>query len=113
MFYEIKFLLSLILTLILEIPILILFFKKLENKKIKLSKLIFIGFLASALTLPYLWFILPIYLHSLSYIILGEMFVIIVESLIYSNLLEIKFSKAIIFSLVCNLISFFIGLLIF
>jgi len=60
--YEKKFLLGLFITLLTEIPIVFLLLRKFfPNKKNKLSRFVFIPFLASALTLPYLWFVFPVF----------------------------------------------------
>ena len=112
MIYETLFLLSLTLTLVIEIVVLLVLSKYLI-KKIKFKKIIIAGLIASILTLPYLWFVLPAYLSSLKYIIIGELLVVLIETLIYWNLLNIKFNKALLISFICNLISFLIGLLVF
>ena len=55
MSYEQQFLFALLLTLIIEIPVAILVLKALyKRREISIPKIILIGFLASALTLPYL-----------------------------------------------------------
>jgi len=74
------------------------------------QKIIFAGIIASALTLPYLWFILPSYILSNYYIYVGEILVVIVESFIYKQLLELKFNHALIISFVCHLSSFIFNL---
>ncbi len=114
MIYETKFLLSLILTLIIEIPILIIFLKyKIKLKNISIKKIIITGIIASTLTLPYLWFVLLAYLPSTYYLLVGEIFVIIIESLIYHSLLKLKLHKAFYVSLVANILSILVGILIF
>jgi len=114
MLYQTKFLISLFATLIIEIPALFLLLRFLyKNKKISLRKIIFVGFVASALTLPYLWFVLPPYILSNYYVYFGEIFVFLIEVLIYNQLLELKFKDAIFISFICNLLSFVIGLIIF
>tara|TARA_Y100000034_G_scaffold108567_1_gene139039 strand:- start:92 stop:436 length:345 start_codon:yes stop_codon:yes gene_type:complete len=114
MLYQTKFLISLFITLIIELPVLFLmlrFFYK--NKKISVRKIIFVGFFASALTLPYLWFVLSPYILSNYYIYFGEFLVFLVEALVYNQILELKFNKALFLSFICNLVSFIIGLMIF
>jgi hypothetical protein len=112
MLYETRFLVSLILTLCIEVPvvfILVRFF----SPKIKISKTILISIIATTLTLPYLWFIFPIYIKYPSYIIFGEITVFLVESLIYWQMLPISLKKAIIISFLANLSSLVLGLLFF
>ena len=114
MLYQTKFLISLIVTLIIEVPILFFmlrFFYK--NKKISLRKIISIGIVASALTLPYLWFVLSPFILLNYYLYVGEILVFLVEALVYYQFLELKFRRALVLSFVCNLISFIVGLIIF
>jgi hypothetical protein len=114
MLYEYKFLISLLLTIIVEIIslfILIKFFFKKE--KIKNQILFFAGFLCSFATLPYLWFIIPLLVKTrLPYILIGEIFVVLIESFIIFFMLKINYKKSIIISFICNIISFLLGLLL-
>jgi len=113
MLYETLFLISLLLTLIIEISILFVFVKYVFKLKIKSVKIIFIGFLASALTLPYLWFVLPPYINVSYYVYTGEILVFLFEALVYNQLLNIKINKSLLISFIANLASFVIGLIIF
>jgi len=114
MFYEQKFLFSLLLSLITEIlvtSLLIKFFFK--QKEIKISKIIFAGFIASALTLPYFWFVLPFYVFNRNaYIFIGEGAIVLVEALVYYQFLQLKLSRAFIVSLIANAASVILGLII-
>ena len=106
MLLETRFLLSFILTLIIEIPILIFLYKIVfKLKKQSLLRLIGVGFLASALTLPYLWFVFPFYVNTIYYIYIGELLVFLIEALIYYEFLEIKLKKALIISFIANIIT--------
>ncbi|MFH1284468.1 MAG: hypothetical protein ABIH78_02655 [Candidatus Peregrinibacteria bacterium] len=114
MTYETRFLISLVLTCFLEgagMATLTLILKDL--RKNPWPRIIGITFLASALTLPYLWFILPRYIDVRFYIWYGEISVIIVEALIYFALLRLKIYNALAVSIILNLFSFFIGRIIF
>jgi hypothetical protein len=111
MLYETKFLVSLILTLFIEIPIVLILVKFL-SPKIKSYKIILISILATTLTIPYLWFIFPVYFIYLIYILIGEITVFLVESLIYWKFLPINLKKALLISFIANLSSLIIGLLI-
>jgi hypothetical protein len=63
MSYEYKFLSALLLTLVIEIPILVLFIHYFyKQKALKVYKTILVGTVNTALTLPYLWFVLPSYI---------------------------------------------------
>lgn len=112
--YEILFLKSLALTIFIETIILIVFVRYiLKQNEIKVPYLIITGFIASFATLPYLWFILPYFIEQRTvYIILGESFAVLVETFIIGAILRIEFTKSLLCSFVCNLISFLIGLLI-
>ena len=114
MLYEQKFLFSLFLTLIVEIPIAVFLVKYLyKHKEIKISKIIFTGFIASALTLPYFWFVLPVYISNRSlYIVIGEVLIILIETIIYKQFLELKLPKAFVISLIANISSILLGLMI-
>jgi len=111
MLYEKQFLFSLMLTLITEVPIVVLiikYFYKLKTEKN--LKIIFVSAIASTLTLPYLWFILPIFiLNKITYIFFGESLVIFTETIIYYQLLKLDLPKAFILSLMANFASIIIG----
>lgn len=106
MLYEKLFLKSLLITLVIEVPIVFLLVKYLFKKKINFN-LIFIASIASILTLPYLWFILPAFiLNKVIYIIFGEILVLLVEFVIYYFLLKLKLKQAFFIALIANLVSF-------
>ncbi|MCX6719071.1 MAG: hypothetical protein NTZ38_01705, partial [Candidatus Taylorbacteria bacterium] len=109
--YEQEFLISLLITLAIEIPVAIVIVRYLyKHKDIKIVAIVFAGLLASGLTLPYLWFILPIYIFNKNtYVILGEVLVMIIEAIIYKQLLKIKWSEAVVTSLLANLSSVTLG----
>ncbi len=114
MLYQTRFLVSLLITLIIEVPILFFvlrFFYK--NKKISFKKIISVGIIASTLTLPYLWFVISPYILSNYYIYIGEILIFLIEALVYNQLLELKFNRALFVSLICNFVSFVIGIIIF
>ena len=112
--YFIQFWKSLLLTITLETIVLFflckLFFKK-DN--LKTWKIILTWILASSITLPILRFVLPQIFHNYTvYAIFGEIFVTFVEVFIIKYLLDINRQKATIASVVCNLFSVIIGLLL-
>ena len=83
------------------------------KKKIPNSKLIMTCFIASTITLPALWFILPLLIHNYYWLLMiGESLVIIIEAIIYYLWLKQKFATSLTFSLVCNLFSIMIGILL-
>ena len=112
--YDLLFLKSLFLTILIETIIMIIIFKLIvKNKKVETYRLVLTGILMSFTTLPYLWFIFPNYFQqNLWYITICESFAVVVESVIIFAMLRIKYSFAFICSFACNAISFLIGLLI-
>jgi len=116
MIYEYQFLQSLLLTFVVETAVLFTiarFFLKITDKRISNSLLFFTGFICSFATLPYLWFILPLFLKTrMPYVILGEFFVVMVESVIIFYVLKLSFRKSFIISFICNASSFLVGLII-
>jgi len=115
MLYEQKFLFSLLLTLIVEIPIAIFLVKSFyKQKEIKTSKIIFVGFVASTLTLPYFWFILPTYITDrLLFMLYGEILIVCIEMVIYNQLLKLKLTRSFVASLITNSMSILAGLIFF
>lgn len=117
MIYEHMFLFSLVLTIVIETVMLFIVVRRFFNvnkEYINDAILLFAGFVASFATLPYLWFVLPFFIREHHvYVALGEIFVFVVESLIYYFVLDLTIRKVLILSFICNLISFLAGLLVF
>ena len=115
MIYHLLFLKSLIYTIVIEAVCLLLlfglYFKKLYSFHLLL--LIFTGIICSFATLPYLWFVFPNFIKQRTlFLITGELFVVLVESLMITGILRIKYKHAIMISLICNAISFLSGFLL-
>lgn len=109
--YEVSFLYSLFITLIVEVPI-VFFLVHYLYKKLEKWNIVFVGIIASTLTLPYFWFILPMYISNRTfYILVGELIIILIEAFIYFRLLKLKIGQALFISLVVNLASVLVGLL--
>jgi len=103
------FIFSYFLTLLIEIPI----FFHLSNKKFS-KNLLFKLILINSITLFIIWFLFP--LLNLDYSIqisLSELFVFLVESLLFIFLINLKLKDAIKISFIANLISFLIGFILF
>jgi hypothetical protein len=112
MSYEQSFLYSLFLTLVIEVPI-VFFLVRYLYKKSKNWDIVLVGIIASTLTLPYLWFILPFYVSDrMIYILLGESIIVLIEAFMYHRLLKIKFTQALLVSFIANLASTLFGLLL-
>jgi hypothetical protein len=110
--YETRFLMSLLLTMFIELIIILLFIKCIYKLKGPgYADIILIGVLASMLTLPYIWFVLPVYIRF--HLIAGELFAIIAEAGIYYRFLTLGFARALLVSAAANIVSFVSGLVLF
>lgn len=111
-----NFLIALALTIIIETLILFLIsiFLDLNEKKFSNKNIIFAWMIASALTLPYLHFILPEFIPWwYTYISVWEISVTIIEAIFYMFFFDIKIKLAFIISFFANFISFSIWLILF
>lgn len=113
MLYETRFLLALVTTWVIEIPVLVALVRfGFRNKIPSLVRMTGIGMLCTAVTLPYLWFVLPPYVDAAYYPLIGEMLVFFVEALILNRLLGLSSRVSIACSFLMNAASFLIGLYI-
>ena len=113
MLYETYFLLALITTWAIEIPILIVLIRfAFRDKTLPIPKIIGIGALCTALTLPYLWFVLPPFVDAAYYVQIGEALVFLVEAVILNRLLGLEPKRALICSFLMNAASFLLGLVL-
>ena len=81
-----------------------------SSRTVPVPKIIGTGALCTALTLPYLWFVLPPFVDAAYYIIIGETLVFLAEAVILNRLLGLKPKIAVACSFVMNLASFLLGL---
>jgi len=110
MIYESRFLIALAGTSLIEVPLVFALVKYVfKIKNIGYGKVILIAFLASVLTLPYLWFILPPYVDARYYVLTGEFLVFLIESFLYWQALKVKIWHGLLISLVANSASYFLG----
>jgi len=109
-----NFLTALLFTILIETIILFVLFKtKYKKLQIQHKLLLLTGFVTSFSTLPYVWFVFPAFIQSrFPYILFSECFAIVIESILIYKLLKIDFKKVMLISVICNIISFSIGLLI-
>lgn len=96
-------LLILFITIILEFVVYLFFIKR------HFCKLFLLCFLINAFTNP----LANIAFGLFKYILFIEFSVFIVEIFLIKNLFQIKYCKSILISLIANLLSFFVGILIF
>ena len=113
--YELTFLKALALTILIETSVLLMLIKIIFRKlNLKIWIILLAGITASFATLPYLWFIIPLWIKTkLYYVIFSEGLAILLESFILAGILRIKYSYALGLSAACNIISYLIGLFIF
>jgi hypothetical protein len=111
MSYELQFLTALAKTLLVEVPIVLVLWRCVF-KKHDAKNTCMVACIATMLTLPYLWFVLPTFLpYRNTYLVLGELTVTLVEAVLYWKLLHISFIRGIMLSIVANGISLLIGML--
>jgi hypothetical protein len=113
MLYETYFLLALVTTWAIEIPVLVALLRfAFRETSIPLARIIGTGALCTALTLPYLWFVLPPYVDAAYYVQIGEVLVFLVEAFILNRLLGVSPKVALACSLIMNAASFLLGLVL-
>jgi hypothetical protein len=113
MLYETQFLVALSLSWLIEIPVLLIFVRISGKDRLSWGKIVGTGFIATALTLPYLWFVLPPYLDMGYYPLSGEIIVIALEAVVYMFVLKMRPLPAAAVSLLANAASFAAGLALF
>ena len=107
------FLRALVLTILFEGGLLLAIWKVgwLKTKPaLKLWEVLLAGALPSALTIPYLWFVLPAFVSSGHYLVVGEGLVVLAEAPLLAWLLRVDLRKALLLSLACNAFSYAMGL---
>ena len=111
MLYETEFLLALVTTWAIEIPMLFLIVRFVfRDTALPLARIIGIGALCTALTLPYLWFVLPPYVDAAYYPLIGESLVVLTEAVILNRVFGLNPKRALACSLVMNAASYSLGL---
>ena len=113
MSYGFFFFISLLLTLVVEIPALFILAKYLLKVKAPAREILCWGFFVNLFSFPYLWFVFPLFISSHNFIMIGETLVVLMESIILLKVLKINFKNAIILSLITNVASYLIGLIVF
>lgn len=113
MSYGFFFFLSLLLTLAVEIPVLFFSAKYLLKLKTQAKEILYWSVFVNLFSLPYLWFVFPLFITSHNYILIGEVLVVLIESIILLKVLKINFKNAIILSVIANVVSYLAGLVVF
>ena len=110
MLYETYFLLALVTTWVIEIAVLTALLRFVfKDPPLPLIRIIGVGMLCTALTLPYLWFVLPPFVDAAYYVPVGEALVFLTEAFILNRLLGVSPKVALICSFAMNLASFLLG----
>ena len=108
---------ALLVTLVLEITCLLFVVNALwggKYRRMNQGRVIFAGAICSALTLPYVWFIIPYLVPGYwDYMITAESSAVVVEAFVYVRILSWCYRRAFVVSLICNAVSFCVGLLLF
>jgi len=112
--YELNFLRALIFTIIVETSVLFVYFKysSMWNRNMPATapRIVMTGFICSAFTLPYIWFIIAAvvrerFLFEMS----AEIFALIAETVLIVVLLSVDLRRAFLISFACNISSFGLG----
>ena len=110
---EVAFLLALLLTWLVEVPVVWLLARyAIKLRQVTNAQIIVASLLATTLTLPYLWFVATPLLPAGMALWLGEAFVFAVELLLYRWLLRCSWPQAALLSLAANALSLLVGLVV-
>jgi hypothetical protein len=110
---ETEFLLALGVTIAIETAVLLTGWRYFGvGAPVRWRRLGLAGVLPSALTLPYLWFILPRFVNGPAYLPLGESLVVLAEAPLLAVLLGWSPGRSLLASLLCNSASFLLGPLV-
>ncbi len=115
--YELRFLIALAQTLVIETGLLLFMSKvwpfKDRFRAVRAPVILITGIIASLLTLPYVWFVFRFYFRErLAYLAVSEGFALLAEAFIYWFVLRVDFGRGLLLSLVCNAASFFSSYLV-
>lgn len=112
--YVHQFLHNWIFTLLVEIPVLILAVRyrfKVSDEKLSSIRLIMGGVFASTITIPWVWFIFPVFFYNSMTIaiIIGEAAAFAVETVFYMFAFSFSLRQSVIVSFIANVASFLLG----
>jgi hypothetical protein len=112
--FDVRFLVSLAITVVVETCVIVCcirFIFKITSLQLPLHRCLFAGFFASFATLPYLWFVLPAFVHSYPVqVTAGESGVFVIEAAAYMFLLDLPLRRTVVLSFLANLASVIAGL---
>ena len=105
-----RFLACLIFSVAIEVPILVLYVRwQSRDGSPRWPRIAATGALATATSLPYLWFLVPTLVHTSLFWWIGEGMVIAIEAAIIAFVLPLPARHALAASMLCNLSSLLIG----
>lgn len=107
------FLAYLLLTIVIETPVLYLIVRRFfhaDGLRLPLKRLLFAGFITSFATYPYVWYVWPALLAEPNQaIIVAELMVFVVEALMLRALLPVSVRQALLASFACNMTTIVLG----
>jgi hypothetical protein len=111
-----KFLTALLLTWLIEVPVLFVVARTiLKPRYTDTKRLLLAGIVASLITLPCAWYVLPFILVVVPvgfYIGTVETLVIVAEAWMYTRFLPLRMKQTLPVSILANVLSFLVGLLL-
>jgi hypothetical protein len=112
--FDVRFLVSLAITVVVETCVIVSCIRlifKITALQLPLRRCLFAGFFASFATLPYLWFVIPAFVHSYPVqVMAGESGVFVIEAAAYMFLLDLPLRRTVALSFLANLASVIVGL---
>ena len=114
--YEQMFLFALLFTVAVETAALFLCVRilfRMQQNEASDALLLFCGIALSCATLPYVWFIFPMFASGIAYMAGAEAFAFLAEAVGYKFILKLGWKRALALSLICNACSFLLGLMVF
>ena len=110
-YYEYHFLKALCLTITVETTVIVLLCRYMFKSRFSWTTLLFAGIFPSFATLPYVWFIFPLFFpHNYNAgILFSEITVTLIETLLLYMILKPSWREVFILSVAANATSFGIG----
>ncbi len=113
-----QFILNWLFTLLVEVPVLVILSRRFfhtPRTDISLGKLVLGGIFASTLTIPWVWYVFPVFFyHSLSTAVaVGEIFAFMTEAVFYMFAFNLSARQAFTISFAANTSSFLLGQVVF
>jgi hypothetical protein len=117
MTYELRFLLALAVTVVIETAVIFILLRalfKLRSSTLSNARILFAGIFASFATLPYLWFVLPALVKPYwVQVSAGEAGVFAVEAVFYYFVLNVSAKRAAVLSVIANIASIVVVMVFF